>query len=184
MQIMSEPFASLDDYLAWVATAPEEEHYEVVDGIPVMTPSPFSAHQRCLRSLLRWLEAACGEGHEVIPAPWDWVLWERPTLTVRQPDLVVVTHAQADEPRLTSAPLLAVEILSPVSFERDLVTKRREYAAAGLDHYWVVDPQAPQLAVFRRRSVGLDIVAHVLGDDEITLDEPFPVRLRPSALLH
>jgi Uma2 family endonuclease len=101
---------------------------------------------------------------------------------VRQPDLVV---APSDTPgrSLTAAPLLAVEVLSPSSAERDLVSKRSDYLWAGLDHYWVVDPEPPQIAVFRRNGDALDVVAHVRGDEEMALDEPFPVRLRPSALL-
>lgn len=56
------------------------------------------------------------------------VLWRVPELLVRQPDLVVITHEQADWPRLESPPLLAVEVLSPASVERDVVTRRAEYA--------------------------------------------------------
>jgi Uma2 family endonuclease len=35
--------------------------------------------------------------------------------------------------------LLVVEIVSPGSEAMDEVTKRREYAAAGIPQYWVVD---------------------------------------------
>ena len=45
---------------------------------------------------------------------------------------VVVTAEQARGPRLADPPVLAVEILSDSSQERDLVIKRREYAEAGL----------------------------------------------------
>ena len=89
-----------------------------------------------------------------MPAPWDWVLWELPTLSVREPDLLVVTHEQAMDDRLLVPPLLAVEDLSPTSFERDAVTKRRDYARAGLEHYWVLDPDTPAVVAYRRRGSG------------------------------
>lgn len=51
MQILAEPFTSLQDYLAWAAQRPEEEQYEVVDGQPVMSPSPAGLHQLVLARL-------------------------------------------------------------------------------------------------------------------------------------
>lgn len=72
-----------------------------------------------------------------------------PDLLVRQPNVVVVTHEQADGPRLEVPPLLAVEVLSPEGFERDVVTKRSEYARAGLEHYWIVDVDVPEIVVYR-----------------------------------
>jgi Uma2 family endonuclease len=40
--------------------------------------------------------------------------------------------------------LLVVEIVSPGSEGIDTVTKRSEYAAAGIPQYWVVDQDQPQ----------------------------------------
>ena len=34
-----------------------------------------------------------------------------------------------------------MEIVSPDDPNRDLVEKRREYAAAGIPEYWIVDPR-------------------------------------------
>lgn len=59
----------------------------------------------------------------------------------------VVVEARAD--RLTAAPALAVEVLSPGSGEADLVQKPKEYAAAGLRHLWLVDPETPEVVVRR-----------------------------------
>ena len=151
VQMVMEPFTSPDEYLAWADQRPDEEHYEVVDGVPVMSPSPGGWHQFALAQLLLTLSAACPSDHVVLPVPLDWVLWQAPRLQIREPDLPVIPRSAARAPRLTDAPLLAVEILSPTSFERDVVAKRREYALAGLDHYWIVDPQTPQVAAYRRK---------------------------------
>lgn len=184
IQMLVEPFTSLGDYLAWVEQRPGEEYYEVVDGIPVMSPSPGVPHQYALSRLLILLSQACPPEHMVLPAPLDWLMWEHPRLQIREPDLVVIERSQARAPRLTEAPLLAIEILSPTSFERDVVAKRREYAQAGLRHYWVVDPETPQVAVYRAGGDGnLDMVTHASGDTEIAVDQPFAVRLRPSDLV-
>lgn len=157
--------------------------WEVVDGQPVVNPSPGGPHQRAVSRLTRLLGDACPADHEVLPAPFDWVLWRAPQLQVRQPDLVVVTHAQADSPRLTEAPLLLVEILSPDSFERDVVVKRAEYAAAGARHYWVVDLGVPEVVVYGREGDRLVQRHRAQGDEALELDEPFPVRIRARSLV-
>jgi Uma2 family endonuclease len=183
VELVMEPFTTFDDFAAWVEHTPENQYYEVVDGLPVMSPSPTPRHQLALSRLLTALAAACPADHVVLPAPLDWVLWEAPLLGVRQPDLMMVSRTAIDGPRLSKPPLLAVEILSPTSFERDLVTKRREYARAGLEHYWIVEADAPQIAVYRRNAETLDLVAHAAGDNEVVIEEPVSLRLRPSDLV-
>jgi Uma2 family endonuclease len=183
VQMVMEPFTSLDEYLAWADQRPEEEHYEVVDGVPVMSPSPGGWHQFALAQLLLTLSAACPPDHVVLPAPLDWVLWQAPRLQIREPDLLVIPRPAARAPLLTHAPLIAVEILSPTSFERDVVAKRREYALAGLDHYWIVDPQTPQVAAYRRKDESYGLVAQAIGDADLVITEPFNLRLRPSELV-
>lgn len=42
---------------------------------------------------------------------------------------------------------LAVEVLSPSNRTTDLVTKRVDYAAAGIPSYWLVDPEVPSVTV-------------------------------------
>jgi Uma2 family endonuclease len=47
---------------------------------------------------------------------------------------------------------------SPEDRRRDLVTKRREYAQAGIPEYWIVDPQSQTVTV-----LGLDGRGYVEG---------------------
>ena len=44
---------------------------------------------------------------------------------------------------------LVIEVVSPDDPQRDLVTKRREYAQAGIPEYWIVDPQSATITVLR-----------------------------------
>ena len=46
-----------------------------------------------------------------------------------------------------TAPLLAVEVVSPDSVTRDYRYKRAEYAALEIPKYWIVDPLESQVAV-------------------------------------
>jgi Uma2 family endonuclease len=69
----------------------------------------------------------------------------------RIPDLIVWSKAQADGIWLSVADvLLVVEIVSPGSEGMDAVTKRKEYAAAGIPQYWMVDQEAPQTVTMHR----------------------------------
>lgn len=182
--IAREPL-SLEAFLA----LPERvTPFEVVDGQPVVSPSPYGPHQRVVFSLARTLDDACPPGFEALPSPADWVLRERPLL-VRQPDIVVATHEQALRVPLTAPPLLTVEVLSGGSFERDVVTKRRQYAAFGCRHYWVVDPAdgdpaAVTVVVYRADEGGRSVeVARAVGAAPLAVDDPFPVRLTPADLV-
>ena len=44
---------------------------------------------------------------------------------------------------------MAIEVVSDTEEDRkrDLVTKRREYAQAGIAEYWIVDPQTETISV-------------------------------------
>jgi Uma2 family endonuclease len=182
MQVVAQPFTSLEDYLVWADMRPDEEHYEVVDGQPVMSPSPTGRHQLVVSNLVRILGDGLPGHLRVLTGPWDWVLWETPRLQIREPDVVVVRRDQI-EARLASAPLLAVEVLSPTSLERDAVAKRREYALVGLDHYWIVDPDTPQITVYRRVGDRLELHAQAAGGSELLVVEPIDARIKPADLL-
>jgi len=166
---------SLEEFLSWGVT---DVQYELVDGWVVVNPAPGPGHQQVVTNLFRLLLGARPAGHEVLTAPLDWVLSSDPP-RVRQPDVVLVA-LPAVLP-LTSPPLLVVEVLSPGGHERDLVTKRLEYAAAGLRHYWVIDPQAPAVVIFAGDE--LHEVARSSGDTPIGVAQPVTAAVVPSALV-
>lgn len=73
----------------------------------------------------------------------------------RRPDLLYYSPADAKtgtDPvtnRITGRPTLVVEVLSEDDERRDLVVKRREYAQAGIPHYWILDPQRRTILALR-----------------------------------
>lgn len=174
---LDSPTVTYEEYLRWPETTVP---CEFVDGRPVVSPSPALRHQVAITELVRRLGSRVPPQLMVVVSPVDWVI-QRDPLLVRQPDLVVI-DADYPHPRLLTPPYLAVEVVSPTSRERDLVTKRAQYAAAGLDWYWLVDIDLPQILVLRRDVTAYATHASTTGDDVLTVDEPFPVRLRPSDL--
>lgn len=111
--------------------------YELVDGTLLVSAAPSRQHQRVLGNLYLLLRAACPPELEVFLAPTDY----QPTSTRSlQPDLLAVTRDDPGPKAVTMPLALAVEVLSPSSRSVDLVLKRELYEQAGVQCYWVVDP--------------------------------------------
>ena len=155
---------------------------ELVDGQPVFMSSPVGPHQHLVFQIGLALEAYRPHGLAILPAPMDWVLWEVPTATVRQPDLMVVPAEVVFEKRVTRAPLLAVEVISPDSQERDLVAKRRDYARAGCPHYWLAHPDRRELVALTLQDDHYVEVGRLEAGGQLTLDAPFPITLDAAKL--
>ncbi|HEV2325331.1 MAG TPA: Uma2 family endonuclease [Terracidiphilus sp.] len=60
----------------------------------------------------------------------------------RIPDLCVLRMGAAAEDILTNPPLIAIEIMSPEDTIRRATKKAAEYIQFGIEHVWVIDPQA------------------------------------------
>ena len=112
-------------------------------------PMPSDKHQ----SIVFFLSALLGafarkSGGKVLFAPLRLRLWPD---KIREPDLLFL--ADANDPRRQNAYWtgadLVIEVVSPDDPARDLVTKRSEYAQAGIPEYWIVDPQAETITVLR-----------------------------------
>jgi Uma2 family endonuclease len=173
------PPVSLEEFVDWPETT---QPVEVVDGRVIVNPSPAGPHHYAVNWLATLLGDACPNDCVAIGSSWDWVLSRAP-LRVRQPDVVVVRREQLRHARLESPPLLAVEVVSPESRERDLVTKRREYAEAGLAWYWLVSLDVPQVLVLRNDGGVCVDHASARADERLAVAEAFPVDLAPADLV-
>lgn len=70
----------------------------------------------------------------------------------REPDLVFVAKKNFERLAynyLNGAADIAVEIVSPESFERDTITKFTEYEMAGIREYWLIDPDRKKADFYR-----------------------------------
>ena len=135
-----------------VQQLPDDGHrHEAIEGELHVTPAPSIRHQRVSQKLeqelLRLLEAP---GHGiVIDAP---VGVEFPSTGEGvQPDIVFVssarTHIIADA-AIRGAPDLVVEILSPITEQRDRGVKRKLYERQGVLEYWIVDLETETVEVW------------------------------------
>ena len=135
------------------------KRHEVLDGELYVTPAPTPQHQRLSKRLQCRLEGhfeTRGLG-EVFNAPIDMILGEH---DIAQPDLLVVADpAQISGRGIERAPLLVVEVLSPSTRAQDRGIKLRRYAALGVAHYWILDPDAETLECLRLEGGDYRVVA-------------------------
>jgi Uma2 family endonuclease len=115
---------------------------EYIDGALVMAASPTRPHQRIARKLANLIEEALPVGIEVIEG-WGW----KPSRDEFIPDVMVFDETE-EEGRFTGLPYLAVEVLS-TDPAADIIRKAAKYAAAGLERYWIIDPDGPQVIEHR-----------------------------------
>lgn len=161
-------------------TMPDDGHrYELLDGILVVSPGSTFRHQSASVELLVALKAAVVEPWVVIHAPFDVVLADD---TVLQPDLLIASREDFTDRDLPSAPMLAVEILSPSTRNIDLLLKKERLQRAGCRHYWVVDPDEPSITAWTLVDGRYERAARAVGEDFLEIAEPFAFRLAPASL--
>lgn len=130
--------------------------HELLGGAHVVTPAPFSLHQRVSINLSLALEThvrSHGLGR-IYYAPLDVVLSEH---DVVEPDLLIISAERLSIVGIRNvqgAPDLVVEILSKGTRGRDLGEKRDLYERSGVREYWAIDPERGIAAVHRREAEG------------------------------
>jgi len=147
-----------DDIKDWPEDAGRKT--ELVDGRIVVSPSAGRRHSLANTRVGYALSAfvfdrGLGELHV---APIDCVLDEH---TVYQPDLCFVRKERARqfEARVEGAPDLAIEILSPSNQGHDTDTKFRDYAAFGVEEYWIVDPEQRVIRTYENRNGRFELLS-------------------------
>ncbi len=154
------------DYDDYCAIPSDGKRYELLDGQVHVTPAPSPLHQRLVGRLFRLLSEYFLVPAEVFVAPIDVILTPH---DVVQPDLVVVTDPGLVSRRsIEGAPTLVIEILSPTTTVYDRTTKAQRYAALGIPHYWIVDPETRAIECFRRHEAVYQPVGSFGPGDTLT----------------
>ena len=113
---------------------------EFTDGDIEALPTPTRKHQRILAFLYELLVALVRpQGGEVLFAALRMQI--RPG-KFREPDLLLLLDKRdpRNQEEYWLGSDLVLEVVSPDNPERDTVTKRADYAEAGIPEYWIVHP--------------------------------------------
>jgi Uma2 family endonuclease len=141
---------TVDEFYAFTDRRPDEEKWELIDGEPVLNASPSRLHQRILQNLLLALgNRSQGRSWEVLPG-----LGVRISETQRpEPDLLILPLGSENSlaQRESNDAIVAFEILSPTTADRDLRWKRTAYTSlASLTHYVILAQDAVDVVVIAR----------------------------------
>lgn len=153
-------------------------HYELVDGTLRVSPPAPLPHNAVASELLVRLHPLLGPQWRVIaPAA---VVFDQ--FNAREPDLLVLRRDGARGKHASPADvLLAVEVMSPSSRTDDRLVKPAQYAAAGIPHYWRIEPDVPVLVTYALEG---DVYRETARcTDEVDVEQPIAVRFRLPDLL-
>ena len=146
MALRPDERMTYDDY----AALPDDGlRRQVIDGEVFATPAPSIRHQKLVRDIVVAIEVYV-RGHgggQVFLSPCDVVLSE---YDVVQPDVIFVADDRIEvvtTANIRGVPTLVVEVVTDSRMDR--VRKRDLYARAGVPTYWIVDPEADRIEVYR-----------------------------------
>lgn len=183
------PKLTVEEFLAFYDTRPDEEHWQLVDGVALLMTPPFLIHQR-IASNLQWLlnsalqryaphlSAEQRVGIELLPQFPHY----RP-----EPDVVVIDREIAFGQRHVERFYLAAEILSDSDDER-IELKRAFYRAHEYNRaILLVRQDIMEVELDRRTSAGWVTETLRGGDALLRLDEfglscPLPELYRDTPL--
>jgi Uma2 family endonuclease len=157
---------------------------EVVDGAIIVCPSPSRSHQRVARHLANVLENACGQ-EQTVATDVDLRWHTDDSSGYRRPDIVVYDSSLSNDAQLAPEHcLLVIEVMSPSTVTIDRVHKPAEYAMAGIEHFWRIEPN-DRLTVFRYR---LDPMTRTyasagVSTGKLVVTDPFTVSVDLDDLL-
>jgi Uma2 family endonuclease len=146
--------AAVMTYEEYVALPEDGNRYEVIEGKLCVLPVPNRRHQTVLLNLALALANFIKTrrlGH-VYFAPFDVVLSDT---NIVQPDILFISNDRLGimtEAGATSAPDLAVEVISVSTRGRDEDTKLRLYEQFGVEEYWLIDPMMAIVTIHRRHT--------------------------------
>lgn len=165
---------SIDAFRVWLELRPDEEHWELIAGIPMMMAPATKAHQRIAANLDRMLSDALEKRRP------DWTSYQRVGLNLApvapdydpEPDVVVV---DADPPgsdeRYSDRFYLAAEIVS--KSDRKTVERKRDIYKRHPDCLCVliIEQDRFLVAVSLLTDTGWTELRLTLPTDELILDD-------------
>lgn len=166
------------DYTQW----PEDERWELIDGIAYAMAAPQRLHQEVVFELGRQIgNHIQGSSCRGYVAPFDVRLpkgneADERMDTVVQPDILVVCDkSKLDKKGCRGTPDWIIEVLSPSSTLHDMDTKRSLYEKHGVKEYWIIHPEDRWVMVYTLDAQGQYGKPSIFG-----MDEPTPVQLFPD----
>lgn len=136
---------SYEEYMALVESS--DQRYELIDGEVYLLASPRFNHQVAVNEIAwHFYNYFKGKPCQPLTSPFDVRLFGYATKfeedpNVVQPDVMVICDRDkvTEDNKYEGVPSLIVEVLSPSTKSKDMVTKLNLYMKSGVREYWMVD---------------------------------------------
>jgi Uma2 family endonuclease len=160
-----------EEFYAFTDTRPDEEKWELIDGEPLLNPTPSYSHQMIVANLIVLLHEAR------LRSPGGWravpgIGVRLSEVSVPVPDVLIrpdnfIKGVECDDM------IVAFEVLSPSTAKRDLRWKRSAYATLPtLRQYVVVAQAAMEVVSFERAAAAEGFGERRLTGVDEALDLP------------
>jgi Uma2 family endonuclease len=149
------PMFSVDSFRKWLRSRPDEEHWELIEGVPMMMAPPTRRHQRIVSNLEALLNGAlkrCNPQYAayqnigvniVSTVPYD-----------PEPDVAVIREDESSDPRYADRFYLVAEVLS--ESDKDIIESKRDIyrAQPSCTCILLVNQDKVEITVERRTNEG------------------------------
>jgi Uma2 family endonuclease len=142
---------TIEEFLAFTGTRPDDERWELIEGVPVLNASPVDFHQIVVQNLsFVLLSHKLKSGAAWLPVLGIGTRVPASPNSLPQPDLFVLEGEPKGRP-VTDDALVIFEVLSPSNTKADQAWRRKVYASVpNCLHYVTVSLKAPELVAYDR----------------------------------
>jgi Uma2 family endonuclease len=166
--VRSDGKFTVEEYLAFIESRPEDERWQLIDGVAMMMPPPTLRHQRIASNLARLLNDQLEKVRPDLYAYQEVGLMVPDVSSFRpEADVAVLDSALAedDTPYAGSFHLVA-EVLSESNTDKDIAAKRRRYTQHPQNLYVLIIDQTRIWIEVRARTAGWE-PAELEGPDAV-----------------
>jgi Uma2 family endonuclease len=165
------PIFSVASFRAWLASRPDEEHWELIGGVPVMLTPPNRRHQRIASNLEVLLNAALKRRDPGLAAYHDIGVNIVSTVPYDpEPDVAVIREDENPDPRYAERFYLVAEVLS--ESDRGIIESKCEIYRAHPSCLCILLVRQDRVEIIVDRRVGDRWVSRVLQEaDELVVPE-------------
>jgi Uma2 family endonuclease len=128
-KLAPEQQLTIEEFLAFTETRPDEERWELIEGVAVLNPSPVDHHQMVVANIVTYLMShKLRTGASWFPMPGVGTRVPVSPRSLPQPDVFVKEGATTGSP-VTEDALVLFEVLSRSNTKSDQAWRRRVYAS-------------------------------------------------------
>ena len=144
-----EDMMLVEEFLQFTGTRPDEEKWELFDGVPVMNAAAVRNHQAIVGNLIfsiRMAQTRMETSWLVIPC----IGFRVSDYSLPVPDVMIVPPGDG-KAYYCDDMIVAFEVLSPSTKKRDMNWKRKAYSSmASVQHYVIINTEKLELLHLRR----------------------------------